>query len=226
MQRIRFCKYAKSRIIEVREVEVRQIFYVLLLLTIIGEFFLPWILKHFYKNYDSRKMVMSALGNPESPVRKVYNVWLVWLGIFLVVVSFVLFSDIKKVSMVLAVLTAASVMVFAIGAGILSGIFSVNESKEVVTTASKIHGVGAAIGFMMLLFFPLLYGLVSFKTGDKMQGVVCIVAFVMALVFFIFFIMGDKEELKNTIFAYEGLWERLTLFFMYVPFLYMAVQNF
>lgn len=183
MQRIRFCKYAKSRIIEVREVEVRQIFYILLLITIIGEFFLPWILKHFYKNYDSRKMVMSALGSPESPVRKIYNVWLVWLGIFLVVVSFVLFSDIKKVSMVLAVLTAASVMVFAIGAGILSGIFSVNESKEVVTTASKIHGAGAAIGFMMLLFFPLLYGIVSFKTGDKMQGVVCISAFVMALVF-------------------------------------------
>lgn len=74
MQRIRFCKYAKSRIIEVREVEVRQIFYILLLITIIGEFFLPWILKHFYKNYDSRKMVMSALGSPESPVRKIYNV--------------------------------------------------------------------------------------------------------------------------------------------------------
>lgn len=128
MHRIRFCKYAKSRIIEVREVEVRQIFYVLLLLTIIGEFFLTWILKHFYKNYDSRKMVMSALGNPESPVRKVYNVWLVWLGVFLVAVSFVLFSDIRKVSMILAVLTAASVMVFGIGAGILSGIFSVNES--------------------------------------------------------------------------------------------------
>lgn len=204
---------------------MRQIFYVLLLLTIIGEFFLPWILKHFYKKYDSRKMVMSALGSPESPVRKIYNVWLVWLGIFLVVVSLVLFSNIRKVSMVLAVLTAASVMIFAIGAGILSGIFSVNESKEVVTTASKIHGVGAAIGFMMLLFFPLLYGLVSFKTGDKMQGVVCIAAFVMALVFFVFFIMGDKEELKNSIFSYEGLWERMTLFFMYVPFLYMAVQN-
>lgn len=139
---------------------MRQIFYIFLLITIIGEFFLPWRLKHFYKNYDSRKMVMSALGSPESPVRKIYNVWLVWLGIFLVMVSFVLFSDIRKVSMALAVLTAASVMIFAIGAGILSGIFSVNESKEVVTTASKIHGVGAAIGFMMLLFFPLLYGIV------------------------------------------------------------------
>ena len=135
---------------------MRQLFYILLLITIIGEFFLPWILKHFYKNYDSRKMVMSALGSPESPVRKIYNVWLMWLGIFLLIVSGVLFHDIRNISMVLAVLTAASVVVFAIGAGIMSGIFSVNESKEVVTTASKIHGTGAAIGFMMLLFFPLL----------------------------------------------------------------------
>ena len=201
------------------------IFNLILILTIVGEFLLQWILKHFYKDYDAKKMVMSALGSPESPVRKIYNVWLVWLGIFLLVVSFVLFSDIRKVSMALAVLTAASVTIFAIGAGILSGIFSVNESKEIVTTASKIHGAGAAIGFMMLLFFPLLYGIVSFKTGDKVQGVVCIAAFVMALIFFVFFIMGDKEELKDTVFAYEGLWERMTLFFMYVPFLYMALQN-
>lgn len=46
-----------------------------------------------------------------------------------------------------------SIGIFAVGAGLISGFFSVNESKEMVTTASKIHGVGAAIGFMTLLFF-------------------------------------------------------------------------
>ena len=45
-----------------------------LLLTIVGEFLIPWILKHLYKGYDAKKMVMSALGSPESPVRKVYNI--------------------------------------------------------------------------------------------------------------------------------------------------------
>ena len=34
------------------------------------------------------------------------------------------------------------------------------------------------------------------------------------------------KTVDEIVFAYEGLWERMTLFFMYVPFLYMAVQNF
>ena len=201
-----------------------KIFNLILLITIIGEFVLPWILKHFYKGYDSKKMVMSALGSPESPVRKIYNVWLVWLGVFLLITSLVLFPEIKKTSTLLAVLTFASIAVFAIGAGILAGIFSVNESRDVVTTASKIHGAGSAIGFMLLLFYPLFSCIVAFKSSDVFQGIVCAAAFVLSLLFFIFFIMGDKEEFKETIFSYEGLWERLTLFCMYIPFVYRALK--
>lgn len=59
-----------------------KIFNIFLCITIIGEFLLPFILKHFYKNYNSKTMVMSVLGCPESPVRNVYNTWLVWLGIY------------------------------------------------------------------------------------------------------------------------------------------------
>lgn len=60
-----------------------KLFNILLLIIIIGEFLLPWILKHSYKGYNSKTMVMSVLGSPESPVRKIYNIWLVWLGAFL-----------------------------------------------------------------------------------------------------------------------------------------------
>lgn len=197
----------------------------LLLITILGEFILPWILKHFYKGYNSKTMVMSVLGSPESPVRKIYNVWLIWLGSYLLLISVLMFNKINDVSGLLAVLTFISIAVFAIGAGILSGIFSVNESKEKLTAASRIHGAGSAIGFVTLLFFPLLQGITSFKSDDIICGTVCVIAFVMALLFFIFFIMGDKERFKGTVFSYEGLWERLSLFFMYVPFLYSAINN-
>ena len=129
------------------------------------------------------------------------------------------------ISIVLAVLTFISIATFALGAGILSGLFSVNESKEKVTFASKIHGAGSAMGFMTLMFFPLLQGISAFKSSDITQGVICIVAFVASVLFFGFFIMGDKEEFKDTIFVYEGIWERLSLFFMYVPFLYFSINN-
>ena len=202
-----------------------KLYNVLLVATIVGEFLLPWILKHFYKGYDSRRMVMSALGSPESPVRRIYNVWLIWLGVFLTVTAIGFYLDAREVSEVLAVLTLLSVLIFAVGAGVLSGLFSVNESRDVVTTASKIHGAGAAIGFMTLLFFPLLSGLVAFRQRDTVFGIVCIVAFIFAFVFFALFIMGDKPEFKKTVLAYEGLWERATLFCMYVPFLYQGISR-
>lgn len=197
----------------------------ILLLIIIGEFLLPWILKHSYKGYNSKTMVMSVLGSPESPVRKIYNIWLVGLGAFLLGASFLFYKDVNAVSSVLAVFTFISIAAFAVGAGILSGLFSVNESKDKVTFASKIHGAGSAFGFMALMFFPLLQGISAFKESDVIKGVFCILAFVLAVMFFSFFVMGDKEKFKGTIFTYEGLWERLSLLFMYMPFLYCAIKN-
>ncbi len=128
-------------------------------------------------------------------------------------------------SMIVAILQLISILTFAIGAGILSGLFSVNESKDVVTIASKIHGSGAAIGFMTLLFFPLLSAILAFEIGDIAFGIVCVVVFILAIVFFAFFIMGDKKEFKETVFVNEGLWERETLLCMYIPFVYHSMDK-
>lgn len=197
----------------------------ILLFTIIGEFFLPWILEHFYAEYNGKITVMSALGSPKSPVRFVYNLWLVWLGGFLTFTAIVYFLSLRVKFPVLAVFILFSIGIFAVGAGLISGFFSVNESKDIVTTASKIHGVSAAIGFMALLFFPLLNGIAAFKQKDMIGGIISISSFVLSLVFFVCFVMGDKEQFQNTILKYEGLWERLTLFCMYVPFIYRAIGN-
>ena len=39
------------------------------------------------------------------------------------------------------------------------------------------------------------------------------------------FVMGDKEQFQNTLLKYEGLWERLALFCMYIPFVYKSMSN-
>lgn len=78
---------------------------------------------------------------------------------------------------------------------------------------------------MALLFFPLQDGIVSFKQKDIIRGAVSIISFVLALIFFSCFIMGDKEQFQNTILKYEGLWERLTLFCLYIPFIYEAMGS-
>ena len=202
-----------------------QLFHGLLLFTIIGEFFLPWILGRYYDGYNSKTMVMSALGSPQSPVRSVYNAWLIWIRCFFLFTSAAYFFAVKTEHLVLAVFLSLSIGIFAVGAGLVSGMFSVNERKDIVTAASMIHGVSAAAGFMALLFFPLLHGILSFKEKDMVFVVVSILSFILALLFFACFVMGDKEQFQNTVLRYEGLWERMTLFCMYVPFGYKAVQN-
>lgn len=202
-----------------------KLFNSALLLTILGEFFLPWILSRYYDGYNSKMMAMSALGSPQSPVRVIYNTWLIWLGGFLTFVAIAYFLTARVDFPILSVLLLISIGFFAVGAGLISSIFHVNENKDIVTAASKIHGISASIGFMTFLFFPLLNGILAFKQDNFIFGVVCVISFILALIFFICFIMGDKEQFQNTMLRYEGLWERLTLLCMYIPLAYKAVHN-
>lgn len=208
-----------------RNMADNRLFHMCLLFTIMGEFIIPWILEQFYAEYNGRIMVVSALGNPGSPVRFVYNLWLVWLGAFLTVTAWVYFEATRAEFPVLSIFMLLSIEIFAVGAGLVSAFFSVNESKNIVTAASKIHDMSAAIGFMALLFFPLLSGIVSFKKKDIIGGVIGLSSFVFALIFFTCFVMGDKVQFQNTFLKYEGLWERLALFCMYVPFIYRAIGS-
>lgn len=208
-----------------RHIADNKLFNIILLFTIIGEFIVPWILARFYSGYDSKVMVMSALGSPQSPVRLIYNLWLVWLGGFLSLTAGAYFVRARADFPFLSILIFVSIGIFAIGAGLISGVFSVNVSKDIVTTASKIHGAGAAIGFMALLFFPLLNGIASLKQNGTVEGIVSISSFVLSLIFFSCFVMGDKEQFQNTVLKYEGFWERLTLFCMYIPFVYKSMRN-
>lgn len=202
-----------------------KLFNSILLITIIGEFFLPWILGKYYDGYNSKTMVMSALGSPQSPVRVIYNTWLIWLGLFFTFVAIAYFLTARIDFPILSVLLLISIGVFAVRAGLISGIFHVNENKDIVTAASKIHGISAAIGFMTFLFFPLLNGILTFKQDNFIFGVISVISFILALIFFVCFIMGDKEQFQNTMLRYEGLWERLTLLCMYIPLVYKAVYN-
>lgn len=185
-----------------------KIYGAILLAVIAGEFLLPFVLRHFYRGYDWKTMAMSALGNPKSPVRGIYNLWLVWLGCFLSFTALVFCADAWEASPVLALLELLVIGIFAVGAGLLAGIFHVGETKENASPAAKIHGAGSAAGFMALLFFPLLESVLAFRRGEAAAAWGSLAAFLLALACFTLFVMGDKPRFQNTVIAWEGLWER------------------
>ena len=196
-----------------------------LLIAMCGDLLFSLILSFGYKGYSNLKMSISALGNPNSPVRVPFNIWMIIEGIlFLVSIPFFI-KVYQPVSRGLTNTIAIFIGLFSVGACIFTGFFSVNETKDVVTTASKIHGAGSTIGFMLFLFVPLLAGILCFKDQDKVLGLICIICFIISFIFFVLFVMSDKPEFANTIISYEGLWQRLNLLFMYVPLGVMAIKR-
>ena len=190
-----------------------------------GDILLSLVLPCFYKEYSSMKMSISALGNPQSPVRFPFNIWMLIEGVLFLVAIPALYKRYHPISRGLTYTMIIFIAIFAIGACIFTCFFSVNESKDIVTIASKIHGAGSVVGFMFFLVVPLLMAVLSFKSKENSIGIVIIICFVIALAFFVLFVMSDKPEFSNTIINNEGLWERLNLIFMYAPLLVVSVRQ-
>ena len=99
------------------------------------------------------------------------------------------------VSATLATTGSVILFIYGIGACIFAGLFYVNTTKSIETFPEKIHGIGSGIGFMALLFLPLITGLLCFKSGNMMAGTVSVIIFILGIVFFVLFVMSEKNNL-------------------------------
>ena len=149
-----------------------------LLAAMAGDLVVSFILSFFYNGYSNTKMSISALGNPQSPVRFAFNVWMFAEGVLFLVSIPALYNCYHKISGGITYTMIVFIAIFAVGACIFTSFFSVNESKEVVTLASKIHGAASVIGLMLFLFVPLLVAILSFKGEEKTFGIISILCFV------------------------------------------------
>jgi hypothetical protein len=126
--------------------------WIFLLIAMAGDLIVSFILSFFYNDYSNLKMSISALGNPGSPVRIPFNIWMLMEGMMFLVVLPALYKR----------------------------------------------------------YYPISAGLTYT---------------VIALAFFVLFVMSDKPEFSNTIINNEGLWERLNLIFMYAPLLVVSIRQ-
>lgn len=185
---------------------------------------IPFLLAPTYKGYNHLTQVMSVLGNSKAPLHFVYNIWLVVFGVAILIGILQLYPIIVQVSSVISIVLFSVIVIYAIGGCILSGIFPVGETKSLETVSAKIHGYGSVIGFLLLTLAPLLIGMYFFKISNGLLGVLSLICFILAIVFFALFIMADKPNYKGTVIAFEGLWQRLSLLFMYCPIAILALN--
>lgn len=199
-------------------------FYLLIIATL-SDIVIPFILAPFCNKYNHLTMVMSLLGNRNSPVCVLYNTWLVIAGLMLVCGSLSLYKLYANTSAQFATWLFSVILLYAVGGCILSGIFPVGETKELLTVSAKIHGYGSVFGFFALTFAPLIIGILSLRSKHLPMGIISISFFVLAVMFFALFVMADKKVFAQTIIANEGLWQRLSLICMYAPIFIVAFKK-
>ena len=191
---------------------------------LIADLIIPFVLAPTYKGYSHLTQVMSVLGNSKAPLHLVYNIWLIVFGVTILISTLQLHPIVAQVSNSISTMLFSVIVIYALGGCILSGIFSVEETKSLETLSAKIHGYGSVIGFLLLTLAPLLIGMYFFKISDGLLGVFSLICFILAIVFFALFVMADKPNYKGTVIAFEGLWQRLSLLFMYCPIAILSLN--
>lgn len=195
-----------------------HIISIVFIITMCVDNILPFIIAMFYKRYSHKCMVLSVLGSKQSSVKWIYNIWCIISGVCFATCSIAMaILNTDGLTIAIAVLLSA----YGFACEIISGLFPLNEKREDIDLSSKIHGGFSAIGFMCLLPVPLLIS-IHYITYLAVS-ILSIMCFALAILFFCFFIMGDKDKYKNTIISYEGIWQRLILLFCYIPIIFFSV---
>jgi len=193
---------------------MKHTFYSLLPLFLLLDLVIPFLLAPTYPGYRHTRQVMSVLGNRSAPFHTVYTLWLLFLGTAILLTCAQLCPLLWGRSGGLSLALAAILIIYALGGCILSGLFPVSETKAMETLSAKIHGFGSVLGFLALTFAPLVVALFYFKGRQTSLALCALTCFILALVFFVLFVMADKPRFAHTVIAWEGLWQRLTLLFI------------
>lgn len=204
---------------------MKHTFYSLLPLFLLLDLVIPFLLAPTYPGYRHTRQVMSVLGNRSAPFHTVYTLWLLFLGTAILLACAQLCPLLWSRSGGLSLALTAILIIYALGGCILSGLFPVSETKAMETLSAKIHGFGSVFGFLALTFAPLVVALFYFKGRQTGLALCALACFLLALVFFVLFVMADKPRFAHTVIAWEGLWQRLTLLFMYLPLALLCVRG-
>lgn len=191
-------------------------------ITLAADNLLPLVLAHFYPNYSHKEMALSVLDSRQSPVKWLYNVWCILSGTIFCIAPYALYQENRSG---LAIAIWILLAIYGIGCEIISGFSPLNENRHDKDVVTIIHGGASAIGFMTLLVVPLLLAIIQFQATNVMMGIITLVSFIVAFVFFCFFIMGEKDKFANTVLRYGGLWQRLVLACCYLPLVVWCVAQ-
>ncbi len=94
--------------------------WIFLLIAMAGDLLVSLFLSLFYSEYNSLKMSISALGNPSSPVRIPFNIWMLAEGVLFLLALPAIHAFFCPISGGITNVMIVFIAIFAIGACIFT----------------------------------------------------------------------------------------------------------
>ncbi|MGC6769141.1 DUF998 domain-containing protein [Enterococcus sp. LJL51] len=200
--------------------------FYLLLIAVASELIFPIILAAFYTNYDSFTMLISAFGENGSPTKMAFKIWAIIDGLLLLLTIPAFYERFKVTNRSLAKWLGIMLAVFSTGDCILTGIFDRSAATTIGGEIEEmIHDYASGAGFLALLIGTFILIRLYSLEMNRFMVVVLFITFLISSVFMLLFAAPKIPFLLQLPIPYRGLWQRANLFFLYLPFVLVAIQH-
>lgn len=204
---------------------IKKYGFFIMITVIISELTFPFVFANFYPDYDPITMLISDFGEDGSPIKTVFKIWqLIDGGLFLLTIpSF--YERFKHTSKPLAKWLSIMMAGFAIGDCVITGIFDRSTSTTKINVESIIHDYLSGLGFVALLI--AVYILTKLYNLEKEQLAVqlFLIIFLLSICFMLLFAAPKIPIINQVRIPYRGLWQRLNLLFLYLPFFLVSLKS-
>lgn len=199
--------------------------FYLMILVIVSELLLPVILGLFYPGYDQLSMLISAFGEDTSPTQLAFKIWVIIDGLLFLLAIPAFYQRFKTTSKTLTKWLAAMIAAFGIGDCIVTGIFDRSGSSSGISIEEIIHDYASGVGFVALLIGTgLLFKLHTLENNHLMVTTIPMI-FIISSLLMLLFALPRIPIIDQLHIPYRGLWQRLNLLFLYLPFLLTAIES-
>lgn len=198
----------------------------LLILACLGDFSLPYLLGRYYPGFSQKTMLISDLGEKNSPVQHIFNQASLVTGSLFVLASLGVYYFLASDSIFLARIISISIALYGIGDCILSSLIQLNpESETFRNPAYLLHAGFTAIAMIAMLLVPFLLGLFYFQQQQLFLSFLyffCLLISVVTLILFAAYYLPLVGKYLHTT---HGLWQRISLLFLYLPAIFLALRQ-
>ncbi|MFC4770849.1 DUF998 domain-containing protein [Enterococcus hermanniensis] len=197
----------------------------LLLLAVVGDFSLPYLLGPAYPGFNQMTMLISQLGEANSPVYSAFNHGSVITGTLFILGSLGVYPFFVTESKRMAQILTSAIALYGFGDCLLTGIVHISESASFFSPAYFLHAAFSGIAMVAMMFVPLLLAYEASLKGKKgLAGfyLVCLVIAIITLILFAAYYLPVIGKLLTTT---RGFWQRTSLLFLYLPAATLALRQ-